>query len=473
MAQYVKQTAPINAQQHHIDLRLCTLNRTIAAVAWPAILDNLMFSLVFFADALIVGWLLNETYLAAAALASLIMFWTNAPIQALSIATVSIISRTWGERDFDGARRFAGHSLVMTSIIVLGILLVGVPCAGWIIRLFQAEPDVVAPASAYLRIVLFSSVLGLPLMISNGIIRAKGDMKTPMFITMTMNVINIAGSIVLAFGLGPFPAMGLYGVAWGTVLARNIGGFLSLIALMSQTRGIGLRVRDMIHLRRQSFARIWHVAYPAMAERIVNTTSYAVFMGMVASLGTTLLAAHQIALNVESLAFMPAFGMGVAVTTIFGQAVGSGRHRIGEITVKRSILFSFTMMVVLSVMFILFAPYGVRIFRATPEVVAQAGLALQMAALELPFFALAFIFMGALRGAGDTRSPFFVNVGCILLLRLPFTYLFALVLGWGLVGVWLATGLDWAGRSLGLWLIFRKGIWKTIHKQEKQKFPDH
>ncbi len=473
MAQYVKQTIPTDTQQHRLDLRLRTLNRTIATVAWPAIGDNLMFSLVFLADAIIVGWLRNETYLAGAALASLIMFWTNAPIQALSIATVSIISRTWGERDFDGARRFAGHSLVMTSIIVLGILLIGVPCAGWIIRLFQAEPDVVAPASAYLRIVLFSSVLGLPLMISNGIIRAKGDMKTPMFITMTMNVINIAGSIVLAFGIGPFPAMGLYGVAWGTVLARNIGGFLSLTALMSQTRGIGLRIRDMIHLRRQSFARIWHVAYPAMAERIVNTTSYAVFMGMVASLGTTLLAAHQIALNVESLAFMPAFGMGVAVTTIFGQAVGSGRHRIGEITVKRSILFSFTMMDVLSVMFILFAPYGVRIFRATPEVVAQAGLALQVAALELPFFALAFIFMGALRGAGDTRSPFFVNVGCILLLRLPFTYLFALVLGWGLVGVWLATGLDWAGRSLGLWLIFRKGIWKTIHKQEKQKFPDH
>jgi Na+-driven multidrug efflux pump len=99
-----------------------------------------------------------------------------------------------------------------------------------------------------------------------------------------------------------------------------------------------------------------------------------------------------------------------------------------------------------------------------------AGLALQIAAIEFPFFALTFILMGALRGAGDTRSTMFINMGSITLLRLPLTYLFAFAFGWGIVGVWLACAADWAGRSAGLWLVFRKGNWKHIHRNEKQKF---
>ncbi|MCI0499308.1 MAG: MATE family efflux transporter [Planctomycetales bacterium] len=459
-------------QKYRLNLRPATLNRTIALMAAPAILENLLFSLVFFADTLIVGWLRNENYLAATALASLMMFWTNAPIQAMSIATVSIVSRTLGENDYVNARRFAGHSLVMTFMVVFAALAVGIPYAEFIIRLFKAEPPVVPLATAYLRIVLLSSIFGLPLMVSNAVIRAKGDTATPMYITLIMNIINIFASIVLAFGWGPFPAMSLYGVAWGTVLARNVGGLLSLAVLVSQKWGIRIRGRDFFPLHRRTFARIWHVAYPAIAERVLNATSYAFFMGMVASLGTTVLAAHQIALNVESLAFMPAFGMGVAVTTIFGQAVGSGRWLIGQVTVKRSIWFSVTLSVVLGILFVAFAPQGVKVFRATPEVLRLGGLALQLAALELPFFALTFIFMGALRGAGDTRSPLYVNVACILLLRLPFTWLLAFVLNWGIVGVWIATALDWGGRSLGLWLIFRRGIWKTAHHAEKQKFAD-
>jgi len=472
MANAVKQLDPTDAGHHRLNLRPRALNRTIATVAGPAILDNLMLSMVFLVDTLIIGRLHNATFLAANALASLIMFWSNAPAQGLSIATVSIISRTWGEKDFNESRRLAAHCLIMTFIIVAGILLIGVPCAEWIIQILRSPQDVTAPAAAYLRIVLFSSALGLPLFISNGIIRAKGDTVTPMLITLTMNIINIIASLTLAFGIGPFPEMGFYGVAWGTLIARNIGGLLSLAVLSLPGKGIGLRIVDVIQLRSLAFARIWHVAYPAMAERIINCTCYAAFVAMVAELGKTLLAGHQIALRVESLAFMPAFGMSVAVTTILGQAVGSGRYRIAEITVKRSILFSSVMMIALSILFVLFAPYVVWVFGATPAVLKQAGLALQIAAIELPFFALAFIFNGALRGSGDTRSPFVVNIGCILLLRLPFTWLFTFVLGWGIVGVWLATALDWAGRSLGLWWVFRKGVWKMIHKREKQTFAD-
>ncbi|MEN8127955.1 MAG: MATE family efflux transporter [Planctomycetota bacterium] len=466
----LKPQAAFDEPHHRLNLRPSMLNRTIFKLAAPAIFECLMFSLVFFTDTLIVGWLQDETYLAGVALASLLMFWSSAPIQGMSIATTSIISRTWGEKDFSEARRYAGHALALTLIITAGILLIGESFASDLIRLLRAAPEVVPSATKYLRIVLLSSVLGVPLMVSNAVIRAKGDTTTPMAITFSMNVINIVASIILAFGIGPFPAMELYGVALGTVIARNVGGFASLAVLATKKRGINIRPTHLLRLSWKRIRRIWHVAYPAMTERVVNSTSYAFFMSMVAGLGTTLLAGHQIALNVESLAFMPAFGMSVAVTTILGQAVGSGRYRIGEITVKRTIIFTVVFMFFLGILFVFFAPQAVKVFRATPDVLQITGVALRIGALEFPFFALTFILMGALRGAGDTRSPMFINMSCIILLRLPLTYLFAFVFHWGIVGVWLACATDWAGRAIGLAIVFQKGNWKLIHKNEKQKF---
>lgn len=470
MNQILKTPAIHDEQRHRLNLRPGTLNRTIFKLAAPAIFECLMFSLVFFTDTLIVGWLRNETYLAGVALASLLMVWSNAPIQGISIATNSLVARTWGEKDYSEARRCAGHTLALTFIITAIIILVGELFAENLIRLLRAAPEVVGPATKYLRIALLSSVFGVPLMVSNAVIRAKGDTTTPMIITLGMNIINVVSSIVLAFGVGPFPKMGLYGVAIGTVIAHNLGGFTSFAVLFTRKRGINLRPNHLLWLSAKRIRRIWHVAYPAMIERVFNSTSYAFFMSMVASLGTTLLAAHQIALNVESLAFMPAFGMSVAVTTILGQAVGSGRYRIGEITVKRTLMITVLFMISLGLLFVFFAPTWARIFGATPEVLRLTGIALQISALEFPFFALTFILMAALRGAGDTRSPMYINMCCILLLRLPLTYLFAFVFDWGITGVWLATAADWAGRSTGLWIVFRKGLWKLIHRNEKQKF---
>jgi putative MATE family efflux protein len=455
-----------------LNLRPSTLNRTIARLAAPAIFENLLFSLVSFADIVIVGWLRNENYLAGVALASLAIFWAYAPIQAMAIAANSIVSRSWGERNFYEARRVTGHALLLTVVVVLVMVTAGYLFADPIIRLFGADPQVVSSGADYLRIVLFSSILGLPLMVSNAVIRAKGDTISPMVVTIIMNIINVVSSIILAFGWGPIPAMGLYGVAWGTVLARSVGGLMSLAMLFSNKRGIGIRWTHFTSVRSVVMRRIWHVAYPVVAERVLNTSSYAIFMWMVARLGTTVLAAHQIALNVESLVFMPSFGIGMAVTSIFGQAVGAQKYRIGELTVKRTLWFTGSLMIGVAVLFVIFAPHVVMIFKATPEVLEQAEKAVRISALELPLFALYFIFLGALRGSGDTRSMMVVIVLCITFVRLPATWLLAFGFDLGISGVWLATALDWGCRTLGLWLVFRRGIWKTIHQKEKARFAD-
>ena len=467
MAQTQKTT---DTRSKRLDLDESTLNRTIFAIAVPAVLENLMFIMVFFADTLIVGWLRDENSLAATILSGLLMFFLNAPFIALAVAGGSLVSRYWGENDFVTARRFAGQSVSLSILLAIGIVALCWPLAEQIIKMLGAGEEVIPLGTGYFRVVLLSSLLGLPMLTANAVIRSTGDTRSPMVNTIIMNTANIIISYMLAFGRGPFEPMGMVGVAWGTVIARSTGGILSLMVLVSKRKSVNMKIADFTSMHVKSLTRLTKLAAPAFANRLLHSSAQLAFIRIVAILGTTSLAAHNIALHVESLAFMPAIGISTAVAAIMGQAIGAQCPHIAELTVKRSLIFSTVLMFAIGILFVVGAPFGVRLFGATPEVVSMAGVALQISALELPFLAYEIILSASLQAAGDTKSPVYVTFVSLILFRLCTVYLFAITFGWGLNGVWFATALDWIGRSAGMYFFFRKGPWKLIHQQEKQKY---
>ncbi len=457
------------SRQRRLDLRLRTLNGTLWRLTWPAVVENLLFTMVLISDTLITGWLRDERMLAATALAGLLMFFMNAPFIAFGAAANSIVSRCWGEYDFRTARHCAGIAIGLSLGLAILMYFVAYPFADAVVRLLGAADDVAPISGRYLRILLLSGFCGYPMMVANAIIRGTGNTHTPMLITGLMNGVNVLASIVLAFGWMGLPAMGVYGVAWGTVIARAVG-FACSGGYFVHRRGVGVRLAEIVRFERRMLTRMWRLAWPILTERLGNSFVYLTFMRLVAGLGTTVLAAHQITLQVESLAFMPAWAMGIATTTLVGQAVGARLEHIAESAVRRMMLMSAVLMGVLGLIFIAFGPLIVRLFGATEEVIAQAGVAIRISSAELLFMSWTFIIMGALRGAGDTRSPLFVSVASTLVFRLGGTMLLVHVWGLGLPGVWIATAVDWAMRSLGLGLFFVRGAWKHLHELEKLRF---
>jgi putative MATE family efflux protein len=456
-------------RERRLDLRLRTLNRTLWRLSWPAVVENLLFTMVLVADTLITGWLRDERMLAATALAGLLMFFMNAPFVASGAAANSIVSRCWGEYDFRTARRCAGIAVGLSIGLAFLMCFAASPFAFQVVRLLGAS-DAVAPISGrYLRILLLSGICGYPMMVTNAIIRGTGNTHTPMLFTGLMNGVNVLASVILAFGLLGLPPMGVYGVAWGTVIARGVG-FACSGSYFLHRRGVGVPLRYLFGFQRRMLARMWRLAWPILLERFGNSFVYLSFMRLVAGLGTTVLAAHQITLQVESLASMPAWAMGVATTTIVGQAVGARLQHIAETAVKRMMTISGLLMGLIGFLFVGFGPQIVSLFGATDAVIAQASVAIRVSAAELLFMAWTFIIMGALRGAGDTRSPLFVSVVSTLVFRLGGTLLLAHFFNLGLPGVWIATAADWAMRSLGLGFFFARGRWKHLHELEKLRF---
>jgi putative MATE family efflux protein len=330
------------------------------------------------------------------------------------------------------------------------------------LALLGASAGVVAAGTMYLRLVLSTSLLSFPLMVANGIMRGAGDTRTPMWLTLVMNVWNVAAALVLVFGWGPVPAMGLAGAGLATASARALGGVLALVVLFSGKTVLRVRPAALFRWDGALLGRLVRVALPNLGETAVSRLGYTLFMSMVTGLGTATLAAHQIALRVESLSFMPGWGLSVAAATLAGQALGARDPDLAESAIRRTLLLALGLAGTIGVFFALFGRPLVTIFGSTPEVLDPAGIAVRISAAELPFLSAEMVLAGALRGAGDTRTPLYVTIIGTVFLRLAVVYLFVVVLGWGLAGVWWGTALDWAGRTALIWVLFRRGGWKKV-----------
>lgn len=449
-------TAPA---QGTLDFSDSALNRTILSLALPAVLEYVLFMTVRLTDTAIVGHLRDENALAAVGLAQSLIFLGNSPFFGLAVAATSLVARRWGEGDITGARRVATQFMGVAYLLALLTMAAGIVMARRLLLWMGAEPDVAGAGAVYMRIILLSSLMVFPLFVGNGILRGAGDTRTPMFNTGLMNAVNIVVSVFLAFGLGPAPRLDLAGVAWGTAAGNTAGALLMHRALMSRRRSIQYQPRHAFVWNRSDIQIIAKLAGPVTLERYIGSGSFVIFMSLVAILGTTAVAAHNIALRIEAIAYMPAIGLSFAITSLVGQAIGAGRRTTARVMVLRSLGAAGGVMLVLGVLFLTSAGPIVRLFGATPGVLAQAAVAVRVSVIELPFIAFAMILAGCLRGAGDTKTPMIIMVVCILVFRFVGVYTLGIRGGLGLAGVWLATAVDWAGRTGGMWLTFQRGRW--------------
>ena len=456
-------------QPKTIDLRIKQLNRTVLKLSIPSVAESVLTTLVYLVDTVLIGWLNDPVALAAVGLSSTLMWAADGLFRAISVSVSAIVARFWGQRDFEAAREVAGQALILSVLAALALMALLIPVARLFLQVMGGEPKVVFRGTEYVRIILATSLISFPLSVANSIMRATGDTQKPMHIAGVMNVWNVISAYVLIFGLGPIPRLELRGAALSTSAARTLGGLIALSILFSSNREgilatpIRLRFR---HLRRWNWGLIWRIlriSLPNIGETIISRLGFVLFMRILSSLGTVALAAHQIALRVESLAFMPGWGLATATASLVGQALGAKKQDVAEQGIRRALLIGNGAMALIGAGFLVFGPAIVHVFGVRDaELIGSAATLIRISALELFGLCSLMILAGSLRGAGDTRTPMIVTLAGTILFRVPTTYLFAIVLGGGLSGVWLATAVDWSMRALTMFALYMRGTWKTI-----------
>jgi len=438
------------------------LARNIVRLALPAVAENLLVSMVFLSDTLLIGWLKDPAALAAVSLGGLFLNAANQLFSAVSVAATTLVAHAWGARDYDRARRIAGQAIVLGVVSAALAIAILWPLAGVLMAWMGASARAAALGAMYMRVILVTSLLGFPMVVLNGIMRGAGDTRTPMNITLVMNVWNVLAAAALIFGVGPVPAMGLAGAAVATASARLLGGLLALHVVMTGRSLLRVQWHEVVHWDWPLMRQMLRLSAPTAGESVVMRMGFVLFTRIVSGLGEVALAAHQIAVNVESLSFMPGFGLSVASATLVGQSLGAGDPELAEESIRGSMRISLVVMGTLGVVFVLFGRQISALFGSTPEVLTLAGTAVQIGALEQLPIAVQMVLAGSLRGAGDTRTPMYATLLGTLVFRVPIVYLFAIVFRWGLNGVWLGTAVDWTARALLLYYLFRRGTWARI-----------
>jgi len=353
------------------------------------------------------------------------------------------------------------QSVVMGVVIGLGCTALGVSLARPAVLLLGAQAEVIELSTTYLRLVS-SSLLFITLMaIGNASLRGAGDTRTPLAVMLGVNLVNIAVAWTLINGLFGLPRMGVAGSALGAVSGQIVGGSLVTALLLRGRSGLRLRL-SRFRFDWATIRRVLRVGLPTGAEQVLFRTGNMAYVRILASLGIAAYAANQVAINGWSLSFMPGFGFAIAATTLVGQALGAQDPDAAQQRGYTAYRMGAALMAAIGLTFVLFPAQIMGFFTDDAEVIALGTMPLRVVGLFQPVLAASMIFAGGLRGAGDTRWPMIVTAAGIWLVRLPLAGLFALVLGWGLVGAWGAMAFDFTVRGTLNFLRFRGGRWKTI-----------
>ncbi|OHB43596.1 MAG: hypothetical protein A3J92_04965 [Planctomycetes bacterium RIFOXYC2_FULL_41_27] len=444
-----------------LDLTEKNLNKNIFKLSIPVAIENVLHMSVFIIDAVMVGRLGTDA-LASIGLAGALYFTISMVFSSLSVGSASIVARHIGAKEKEAAQVVGAQAVLMS--LILGVLVTPLLLvfAQKMLVLMSAEPQVSALGKSYLQIIGGFFIFRLIILACNGILRGAGDTKTPMKVTIIINCINILFNWLLIFGIGPFPRWGVAGAAWATAIAYTIGTVLLCTKLFTGRCILRISIRQIIQFHFESVKRIIRISIPAAIDAFLTQIGFLIFAKIVAILGTIPLAAHQIAIRIESISFMPGFALAVSTATLVGQSLGTKNVNLALLSMRRSCYFAMALMGFFAFIFLIFPAQMATIFKPEPSVLSLAVVCVMIAALEQPALAIYMVYSGGLRGAGDTISPMIITIVGTLCFHVPISYLFGITLGWGLAGVWFGSALDWICRAIAIYILYRRGRWKRV-----------
>lgn len=396
---------------------------------------------------------------------------------ALAVGGTVVVAQYTGREDDRKANQAAAQALLACFLIAGSVTaLIGILQRPLLQALFQnADPLILGYSYTYLAIILWSYVpIGLMTM-AFGILRGSGDTRIPMIISIIMNLVNVGLSYVLIYGIRlnagilviQTPALGVRGAAIGLTAARTLGMVLALFPLLRGDRQIKLDWHDWLKLDGPMLRSILHLGVPGGTEQLMFNGGKLIVQTFIVQLGTIALASNAICNSLAAMATIPGLSMSLAITALVGQAVGRGDKTGARKLLTFSVLYNSVALAALSLLFLPFARALVGLFTHDPTTIRTAVRILYTYLLAQPlFWSGSFALPSGLRGAGDVRYTMIISIISMWLLRILLGYLFAIVLDFGLLGVWLAMYADWAFRAVQFILRLRSGKWlqhRTVH----------
>ncbi len=438
------------------------IRKKLLSLGFPVFIENLFQLLFSFVDMFFVGFLGNVA-LSSVGLGSQIVNIFIAILASLTTGTLVTVAHSIGAKKYKTAQVYISNSLTLGLILSLLLFLFGVFCIDPLLPLLGARGDLVSLTSLYLKYILIPGFLLVFIPIISAGLRGAGDTKTPLYVTMVANIINILGDYILVFGKLGLPAMGVAGAALATSISRLIALTYLFIVLYFKNSLFRIQINRILSFEKDKILQILRIGVPTSLEQLFFSIGALIYASIVLQLGTKAYAAHRIALNIESLSFQPGFAFAVAATALVGQFRGAKED---DNAFKASIeawKITAVFMGTIGIFLFLFPDYLVKIFSREKDVINMAVLALKIIAFVQPLLATNMVMAGSLRGSGMSKLPMISNGLGMWIIRIPFTYFFINILKIGFPGAWIAMAMDITFKALFNFYFFAiKKSWKNL-----------
>ena len=439
------------------------LLRETISIAWPAVVESFFTAFVGLVDSYMVSSLGSDA-VAAIGLTTQPKFMGLSLFFAVNVALSALVARRRGEDRKEDANRIlvSGILFIVIAAILIGSVLVAF--AGDVIRFCGSTSETHDLATAYFKIVMGGMIFNCIQMGVNSAQRGAGNTKITMRTNLASNSVNIVFNYLLIGGKLGFPALGVRGAAFATVLGTVVACVMSILSLFEKNCFVSIPfiLKNKILPRFEAFKALVKVGYSVFFEQLLMRVGFMATAIMAAKIGTAAMAAHQVGMNIMGLSFSFGDGLQATAVALIGRSLGERNEALakeyGRTCRKLGLVISFFLACIY-----FFGGHAIMsAFFEEPEIV-KIGVDITRIIIVVVIFQVSqVIYMGCLRGAGDTGYTALASIISVTVIRTAFSYLFGYTLGFGINGVWMGILADQISRFIFGSVRFKQGKWTRI-----------
>lgn len=419
-------------------MNLQEIRRRIFFLGWPASLESGFQSFLGATDLLFVS------HLSSAAVGAVGLTNTMIVLLLLSFGTIgaggsTLVAQYFGKGEYDRVSKYAGQIFLLGILVSILIAISFVTNADTLLLRFGADAETAATGKIYIAVVGGALPAGLLSVLGGEVLRAVGESRIPFYITSASLTLNTGLNSLFIFGVGPFPSLGVAGVAYATATARIIAVTVLFWYIFSLSKPLRFRLTDIFRFNLYITRDIFRIAWPVMVgESLWSVSSFAHVL-MYTMLGQQILVASQILWSIHTTIVMFGYGLSVAGLALVGQALGAERLDEARSTANQTVLMTLWLSAAGVLVVVSLLPF-INKFYPNIEQTAQdfIKLGLIVIALIMPVSMLNMVFgNGILRSGGDTRFVLLTDIISTAFVSVPIAYLLGIILKFGFFGVML------------------------------------
>lgn len=441
--------------------------REVLRLAIPMVLSTASLTLMLFVDRLFLSW--HSQSAVAASTPGGITYFT---ICSLFLGTAqyvnAIVAQHHGAGDKPACTRAVWQGVIF-SLLSAPLILAMIPAGRAALDWSGHGPQLIELEKSYFSVLMLGGAL-LPLNAAlSSFFSGRGRTAIVMWGNIAGNAANAVAAYALIFGKLGFPELGIFGAGLATAVTGGVPTVYWLALFLSARYQREYRTRERPEFDRRLFVMLLRFGLPSGVQFFLDVSSFTLFVLLIGRLGEVNLAATNIVLSIEMLSFLPMVGMSIATSTLVGEYIGRGNHRVAEKSVRSSLILALGYSSVLAALYFAVPGVFIELFRSANEtgaefqdIMSRGSILLRLVAVYTVFDTMFIIYSGALKGAGDTRFAMWAQVAIAWFFFVPPVYLIIQYFHLGLFVAW-----AWAVVyvvTLGLVFLyrFRSGHWKTI-----------